>query len=125
MQLSDFRDIKADPATVWAAILNPEVLKECVPGCESMTGSPEEGFEAVVTQKVGPVKATFKGAVSISDRVEGQSLKISGEGKGGHCGYRHQGLATSQVGSHRVNVSSVRTAAATGWMPLDVIDTTC
>ncbi len=87
MQLSDFRDIKADPATVWAAILNPDVLKECVPGCESMTGSPEEGFEAVVTQKVGPVKATFKGAVSISDRIEGKSLKISGEGKGGPAGF--------------------------------------
>ena len=87
MQLSDFREIKADPATVWAAILNPDVLKECVPGCESMTGSPEEGFEAVVTQKVGPVKATFKGAVSISDRIEGKSLKISGEGKGGPAGF--------------------------------------
>ena len=87
MQLSDFREIKADPATVWAAILNPDVLKECVPGCESMTGSPEDGFEAVVTQKVGPVKATFKGAVSISDRIEGKSLKISGEGKGGPAGF--------------------------------------
>lgn len=95
MQLSDFRDIKADPATVWAAILNPDVLKECVPGCESMTGSPEEGFEAVVTQKVGPVKATFKGAVSISDRVEGQSLKITGEGKGGPAGFAKGGAAVT------------------------------
>ena len=93
MQLSDFREIKADPATVWAAILNPDVLKECVPGCESMTGSPEEGFEAVVTQKVGPVKATFKGAVTFSDIVEGQSLKISGEGKGGPAGFAKGGAA--------------------------------
>jgi uncharacterized protein len=95
MQLSDFREIKADPATVWAAILNPDVLKECVPGCESMTGSPEEGFEAVVTQKVGPVKATFKGAVSISDRIEGKSLKISGEGKGGPAGFAKGGAAVT------------------------------
>jgi carbon monoxide dehydrogenase subunit G len=95
MQLSDFREIKADPATVWAAILNPDVLKDCVPGCESMTGSPEEGFEAVVTQKVGPVKATFKGAVSISDRIEGKSLKISGEGKGGPAGFAKGGAAVT------------------------------
>ncbi len=95
MQLSDFRDIKANPATVWAAILNPEVLKDCVPGCESMTGSAEEGFEAVVTQKVGPVKATFKGAVTISDRVEGQSLKITGEGKGGPAGFAKGGAAVT------------------------------
>lgn len=95
MQLSDFREIKADPATVWEAILNPDVLKECVPGCESMTGSPEEGFEAVVTQKVGPVKATFKGAVAISDRIEGKSLKISGEGKGGPAGFAKGGAAVT------------------------------
>ena len=91
MQLSDFREIKADPATVWSAILNPEVLKDCVPGCQSMTGSATEGFEAVVVQKVGPVKATFTGVVTLSDMVEGQSLKISGEGKGGPAGFAKGG----------------------------------
>ncbi|MEY4696177.1 MAG: hypothetical protein RIT14_605 [Pseudomonadota bacterium] len=87
MQLNDTRDIHADPATVWAAILNPDVLKECIPGCESLTGSPESGFEAAVTQKVGPVKARFTGVVTLSDMVAGQSLKISGEGKGGAAGF--------------------------------------
>ena len=91
MQLTDHRDIKADPQTVWAAILNPEVLKECVPGCESMEGTPDTQFEAVVTQKVGPVKATFKGVVTLSDMVPGQSLRISGEGKGGPAGFAKGG----------------------------------
>lgn len=91
MQLTDQRDIKADPATVWAAILNPEVLMAAVPGCESMTGSPEQGFEAVVVQKVGPVKARFTGVVALSDMVPGQSLKISGEGKGGPAGFAKGG----------------------------------
>ncbi|MBU9698493.1 carbon monoxide dehydrogenase subunit G [Rhodobacteraceae bacterium HSP-20] len=95
MQLSDYREIKADPATVWAAILNPDVLKDCVPGCESMTGNADEGFEATVTQKVGPVKATFKGAVTISDRIEGKSLKISGEGKGGPAGFAKGGAVVT------------------------------
>jgi len=91
MQLTDQRDIKADPATVWAAILNPEVLMACVPGCESMTGTAETGFEAVVVQKVGPVKARFTGVVTLSDMVPGQSLRISGEGKGGPAGFAKGG----------------------------------
>lgn len=91
MQLTDARDIKADPATVWAAILDPEVLKACVPGCQSLTGSVAEGYEAVVKQKVGPVSATFTGLVQISDIVEGQSLRISGEGKGGPAGFAKGG----------------------------------
>ena len=52
MQLTGQRDIKADTAAVWAAILDPDVLMACVPGCESMTGTAETGFEAVVVQKV-------------------------------------------------------------------------
>lgn len=91
MQLTDQRDIKADPATVWAAILNPEVLMACVPGCESMTGTPETGFEAVVVQKVGPVKARFTGVVTLSDMVPGQGLTITGEGKGGPAGFAKGG----------------------------------
>ena len=91
MKLSDSRDIRADGATVWAAILNPEVLKDCIPGCQSMTGSVAEGYEAVVKQKVGPVSATFTGLVQISDMVEGRSLRISGEGKGGVAGFAKGG----------------------------------
>jgi carbon monoxide dehydrogenase subunit G len=91
VELHDARQIDAAPEVVWAAILNPEVLKECVPGCESMTGSPEDGFEAVVVQKVGPVKARFTGLVQLSDIVEGRSLTISGEGKGGPAGFAKGG----------------------------------
>ena len=91
MKLTDTRDIKASPQVVWDAILNPEVLKECIPGCESLTGSIAEGYEAVVKQKVGPVSATFTGLVKLSDIVEGKSLKISGEGKGGIAGFAKGG----------------------------------
>lgn len=87
MEMTGTRTIAADRARVWAALNDPEVLKACIPGCQELTGSPEEGFEAVVTQKVGPVKATFKGAVTLSDVVEGESYRISGEGKGGVAGF--------------------------------------
>lgn len=95
MLLSDTREIKADPKVVWDAILNPDVLKECIPGCESLTGSVAEGYEAVVKQKVGPVSATFTGLVQLSDIVEGRSLKISGEGKGGVAGFAKGGANVS------------------------------
>ncbi len=91
MKLSDSRTINADASTVWAGLLDPEVLKACVPGCTEMSGSAQDGFEAVVVQKVGPVKATFKGAVQISDMVEPASLTISGEGKGGAAGFAKGG----------------------------------
>lgn len=91
MEMKDQRDIAADRATLWAAILNPEVLKACIPGAQEVTGTPETGFEATVVQKVGPVKATFKGAVSVSDMIEGQSLTLTGEGKGGAAGFAKGG----------------------------------
>src|SRR5690606_8990421 len=105
MQLIDHRDIAAGPEAVWAAILDPEVLKACIPGCESLTGSPEAGYEAVVVQKVGPVKAKFTGMVTLSDMVAGQSLTITGEGKGGPPCFAKGGetvtLAPAAVGTRR------------------------
>ncbi|MDF1803310.1 carbon monoxide dehydrogenase subunit G [Thalassovita sp.] len=91
MKMNDQRVIKADRATVWAALLSPDVLKECVPGAQDVTGTPEDGFEATVVQKVGPVKATFKGQVSLSDMVDQQSLTLTGEGKGGAAGFAKGG----------------------------------
>src|SRR6056297_1571643 len=91
MKMSDERRIEADRETVWAALMSPEVLKECVPGAQEVSGSPDAGFEATVTQKVGPVKATFNGRVVMSEMVEPESLVISGEGKGGAAGFAKGG----------------------------------
>ncbi len=91
MELSDSRVIKANTDVVWASLLDPEVLSACIPGCKELSGSVDDGFEATVVQKIGPVKATFKGAVEISDIVVGQSCTISGEGKGGPAGFAKGG----------------------------------
>jgi len=91
MNLSDSRTIKSDIDTVWAALLSADVLKECVPGCQEMTGSPEDGFQAVVVQKVGPVKATFKGEVELQEMQPPTSVKIVGAGKGGAAGFAKGG----------------------------------
>lgn len=87
MELTEDRIINAQRDAVWAALFDPEVLKACVPGCQELTGSAEEGFEAVVVQKVGPVKATFKGAVKMADVIAGESCTLVGEGKGGAAGF--------------------------------------
>ena len=91
MELTDSRDIAADRQTVWNALLDPDVLKDCVPGCQEMSGSVEDGFEAVVVQKVGPVKATFKGQVTLSDMTQPEALTLMGEGKGGAAGFAKGG----------------------------------
>ncbi len=95
MELKGSRTIAADRATVWAALNDADVLKACIPGCTDLTGSPDEGFEAKVTQKVGPVKANFAGAVKLSDVVDGESYKISGEGKGGAAGFAKGGASVA------------------------------
>lgn len=91
MEMHATRTIAADRMTVWAALNDPEVLKACIPGCSELTGSPEDGFAAVVTQKVGPVKATFRGEVTLSDVVPGEGYTITGEGKGGVAGFAKGG----------------------------------
>jgi uncharacterized protein len=87
MELEGTKVIPAPRARVWELLNDPEVLKACIPGCTELTGSPEEGFDATVVQKVGPVKATFKGAVALSNVVPGESYTIAGEGKGGVAGF--------------------------------------
>ncbi len=95
MQLKDHRDIQADPATIYAALLDPEVLKACVPGAQEVTGNAEDGYEATVVQKVGPVKATFKGKVTMTDLVPGKSMVITGSGKGGAAGFAKGGATVT------------------------------
>ncbi|MFG6593497.1 CoxG family protein [Sulfitobacter sp. 1A13368] len=91
MQMSDTRQIAATPAEVYAALLDPEMLQTCVPGAQEVSGSVEEGYDATVVQKVGPVKATFKGHVTLSDLVPNEALTITGEGKGGAAGFAKGG----------------------------------
>ena len=91
MKLTGERLIAAPRADVWAALNDAEVLKASIPGCTEMAKTAEDAFEATVTQKVGPVKATFKGSVTLSDIVEAERYTITGEGKGGAAGFAKGG----------------------------------
>ncbi|MDW3207638.1 MAG: carbon monoxide dehydrogenase subunit G [Alphaproteobacteria bacterium] len=83
--------IPASRETVWDALNDPEVLKACISGCESLERTEDGGFEATVKAKVGPVKATFKGAVRLENVNPPESYTIVGEGKGGAAGFAKGG----------------------------------
>jgi carbon monoxide dehydrogenase subunit G len=82
----EFR-IEAPRERVWRGLNDTEVLRQCIPGCREIERLSETELEASVVLKVGPVKAPFKGKVTLSDLDPPTSYRISGEGKGGVAGF--------------------------------------
>ena len=76
---------------VWALLNDPAVLKACIPGCESLERTGDNGFAAVAKIRIGPVAATFKGKVVLSDIVPNVGYTITGEGEGGVAGFAKGG----------------------------------
>jgi carbon monoxide dehydrogenase subunit G len=93
MQMSDSQRIPASKEKVWAALNDPAILKQCIPGCEALDMSSPTEMTATVVFRVGPVKATFGGKVTLSDIDPPNSYRISGEGSGGVAGFAKGGAA--------------------------------
>jgi hypothetical protein len=93
MQMSDSQRIPASKEKVWAALNDPAILKQCIPGCEALDMSSPTEMTATVVFRVGPVKATFGGKVTLSDLDPPNSYRISGEGSGGVAGFAKGGAA--------------------------------
>ena len=91
MQMNDSQRIAASREKVWAALNDPEILKQCIPGCQSLESSAPNEMTATVVFKVGPVKATFGGKVMLSDLDPPNGYRISGEGSGGVAGFAKGG----------------------------------
>jgi uncharacterized protein len=87
--------LPADRPRVWALLNDPEVLKACIPGCESLEKTGDNGFAAVIKTKIGPVSATFKGKVELSDLAPLVGYTIKGEGEGGIAGFAKGGAKVS------------------------------
>ena len=83
--------IPASRATVWAALNDIELLKAAIPGCQSILKLSDTEIEATVVAKVGPVQASFKGLVTLSDLDPPRGYTIRGEGKGGAAGFAKGG----------------------------------
>ena len=79
--------LAAPREAVWAKLNDPQVLKSCIPGCEELEKTDDEGFRAFAKMKVGPVSARFRGKVTLSDLDPPNGYKISGEGEGGVAGF--------------------------------------
>jgi carbon monoxide dehydrogenase subunit G len=87
MQMTDSQRIEASRDKVWEALNDPEVLKASIPGCEELIKHSETELEAKVKLKVGPVKATFGGKVTLNDLDPPNGYTIEGEGSGGVAGF--------------------------------------
>jgi uncharacterized protein len=91
MQMEDTQRVPARQAQVWAALNDPEILKACIPGCESLSMTSPTDMVATVVVKVGPVKARFSGKVTLSDLDPPNGYRITGEGSGGVAGFAKGG----------------------------------
>ena len=91
MQMSGEYRIEAPREAVWAALNDPEVLKQAIPGCEEIEKVSDTELAAKVKVKVGPVSAKFTGVVTLSDLDPPKGYTISGEGKGGPAGFAKGG----------------------------------
>lgn len=122
MEMTGEYKIPASRQKVWEALNDPEVLATCIPGCQELNKDSDTELSATVKSKVGPVSATFKGKVTLSDIDAPNGYKISGEGTGGVAGFAKGGAevqladdgdgtlltytATGQVGGKLAQIGS-------------------
>ena len=95
MTMSGEIQLNAPREEVYKKLNDAEVLKACIPGCEQLDKLSDTEFQAVSTMKVGPVKARWKGKVTLSDLDPPNGYKISGEGEGGVAGFAKGGAAVA------------------------------
>ena len=95
MEMTGERRIPATRQQVWDALNDPEILKQCIAGCEELEKTSDTEFSARVTSKVGPVTAKFTGKVELSDVDPPNGYTISGEGQGGVAGFAKGGAKVS------------------------------
>lgn len=79
--------IEAPVETVWMALNDPDVLRDCIPGCQELEKTSDTEFAAKVSLKIGPIKAKFDGQVELKNLNPPHSYTIAGEGKGGVAGF--------------------------------------
>ncbi len=91
MQMNEEIRIGASREAIYAALNDPAILQQAIPGCEELVKTSDTEFTATIVIKVGPVKAKFAGAVALSDLNPPESYTISGSGKAGPAGHAKGG----------------------------------
>lgn len=107
MEMKDEIRLEASREIVWAALNNPDILKICIPGCESLEKVSDTEFVSLVVVKVGPIKAKFSGKVSLTDIVPLTSYRLIGEGQGGVAGFAKSDIVVELI-SESVAVTVLR-----------------
>lgn len=97
MDMTGEERISASRDAVWRGLNDPEILKRCIPGCQSIDMKSPTELSAVVKIKIGPVSASFTGDVILSNLNPPESYTISGEGKGGIAGFAKGGADVTLV----------------------------
>lgn len=87
MEMTGEQLIALPQQATWNALNDPDVLKDCIPGCESITRLSDNEYEVVLTAKVGPVSAKFKGKMTVTDADPPRAYTLSFEGQGGVAGF--------------------------------------
>ena len=87
MEMTGEQLIPVSQAATWEALNSPEVLKDCIPGCETITRISDNEYEVVMTAKVGPVNAKFKGKMTVTDADPPRAYTLRFEGQGGVAGF--------------------------------------
>ena len=97
MELKDEVRIAAPRGTVYEALNDPEILKQCIPGCEELVKHSDTELEAKVLLKIGPVKARFGGKVTLDPAGAPERFSLTGEGSGGAAGFAKGGADVELV----------------------------
>lgn len=95
MDMSGSHRIEASREAVWAALNDPDILRQCIPGCEEVVRQSDTEMTAKVVAKVGPVSAKFAGKVTLSDLDPPNGYTITGEGSGGAAGFGKGGATVT------------------------------
>jgi uncharacterized protein len=114
MDMNGEYQIAAPRQRVWEALNDPEVLRQCIPGCEEIVKLSDVEWTAKVTAKVGPVKAKFGGKVTLSDLDPPNGYTITGEGTGGAAGFAKGGAAVKLVDQGGVTLLTYTVKAQVG-----------
>jgi uncharacterized protein len=87
LKIEGAHEIAASPEETWRAVNDVEILRQCIPGCEALEQISPTEFAGVILFKIGPVKARFKGRVTLKDLEPPHRCNIVGAGEGGIAGF--------------------------------------
>ncbi|MBU0781675.1 MAG: carbon monoxide dehydrogenase subunit G [Alphaproteobacteria bacterium] len=97
MELKDAIIINAPLDRVYAALNDPEILRQCIPGCEELIQHSDTELEAKIVLKIGPVKARFSGNVQLDKSGAPHAFSLTGQGNGGAAGHAKGGADVALV----------------------------